>query len=103
MSSKLRILHIGNGKAFKIKAIVDAFVERGHDVHMLAIPPIDGQWDGVTWHRAAGASSARPGESRSHDCCRCAAWRGGCSRTSCMRTTRGDPAGTAPPSDCTRS
>ena len=39
MTRKLRILHIGNGKAFKIKAIADAFVERGHDVHMVAIPP----------------------------------------------------------------
>ncbi len=51
MTSQLRILHIGNGKAFKIKAIADAFVQRGHDVHIVAIPPTDGQWDGVTWHR----------------------------------------------------
>lgn len=53
MTAKLRILHIGNGKAFKIKAVVDAFVQRGHDMHMVAIPPGDGQWDGVQWHRLA--------------------------------------------------
>lgn len=51
MNERLRILHIGNGAAFKIKAIVDAFVERGHDVHMVPIPPVDGDWKGVTWHR----------------------------------------------------
>jgi glycosyltransferase involved in cell wall biosynthesis len=50
MSGSLRILHIGNGKAFKIKAIVDAFVARGHELHMVPIPPAAGQWDGVTWH-----------------------------------------------------
>jgi len=47
----MRILHVGNGRAFKIKAIADAFVARGHDVHMVPIPPMDGAWDGVTWHR----------------------------------------------------
>lgn len=47
----MRILHIGNGRAFKIKAIADAFVTRGHDVHMMPIPPSDGAWNGVTWHR----------------------------------------------------
>jgi glycosyltransferase involved in cell wall biosynthesis len=51
MTRKLKILHIGNGAAFKIKAIVTAFVERGHDIHMVPIPPSDGSWDGVTWHR----------------------------------------------------
>jgi glycosyltransferase involved in cell wall biosynthesis len=51
MNGKLRVLHIGNGKAFKIQAIANAFVERGHDVHMLPIPPVDGEWPGVTWHR----------------------------------------------------
>lgn len=51
MTQPLRILHIGNGRAFKIKAIVDAFVERGHDVHMVPIPQIDQTWEGVTWHR----------------------------------------------------
>ncbi len=49
----MRILHIGNGSAFKIKAIADAFVERGHDVHMVPIPPVEGNWAGVTWHRLA--------------------------------------------------
>ena len=46
----LTIMHIGNGRAFKIKAIVDAFVERGHRLHMVPIPPIEGDWPGVTWH-----------------------------------------------------
>jgi glycosyltransferase involved in cell wall biosynthesis len=49
----MRILHIGNGRAFKIKSIADAFVARGHDVHMLPIPPCDAVWNGVTWHRLA--------------------------------------------------
>ena len=50
MKDKLRILHVGNPNAFKIKAIVDAFVQRGHDVHMVPIPAGAGNWDGVTWH-----------------------------------------------------
>lgn len=52
----MRILHIGNGRAFKIKTIADAFVARGHDVHMVPIPPIDGNWEGVTWHRLSNPS-----------------------------------------------
>lgn len=50
MSSALRILHIGNGRAFKIKAIVDAFRLQGHEIHMVPIPPIEPAWEGVTWH-----------------------------------------------------
>lgn len=50
MSKPLRILHIGNGKAFKIKAIVDAFRQRGHEIHMAPIPPTELGWEGVTWH-----------------------------------------------------
>lgn len=50
MSRTLRILHIGNGRAFKIKAIVDAFLKRRHEVHMVPIPPIEEGWEGVTWH-----------------------------------------------------
>lgn len=46
----MKILHIGNGRAFKIKAIVDAFLERGHEIHMVPIPPIEEPWAGVTWH-----------------------------------------------------
>jgi L-malate glycosyltransferase len=46
----LKILHIGNGGAFKIKAIVDAFIERGHELHMVPIPPVTTAWPGVTWH-----------------------------------------------------
>jgi glycosyltransferase involved in cell wall biosynthesis len=62
MGERLRILHVGNGKAFKIKAIVDAFVSRGHDVHMVPIPPIDGGWPGVTWHRLPEVSA--PGQAK---------------------------------------
>jgi glycosyltransferase involved in cell wall biosynthesis len=51
MNARLRIVHIGSGKAFKIKAIVDAFVQRGHDVHMIPVPPIHNDWHGVTWHQ----------------------------------------------------
>ncbi len=50
MSRTLRILHIGNGRAVKIKAIVDAFLKRRHEVHMVPIPPIEDGWEGVTWH-----------------------------------------------------
>lgn len=50
MSSKLKILHIGNGKAFKIKAIIDALLLRGHEIHMLPIPPASVGWEGVVWH-----------------------------------------------------
>ena len=50
MSERLRILHVGNGRAFKIKAIVDAFVQRGHEVHMVPIPPLREGWSGVAWH-----------------------------------------------------
>lgn len=46
----LKILHIGNGTAFKIKAIVDAFLARGHEIHMVPMPAIEPQWAGVTWH-----------------------------------------------------
>ncbi|HEY6213080.1 MAG TPA: glycosyltransferase, partial [Vicinamibacterales bacterium] len=58
----MRILHIGNGRATKIKLIADAFVARGHDVHMVSIPPSDGDWRGVTWHRLTDASV--PGKAR---------------------------------------
>jgi len=50
MSERLRILHIGNGKAYKIKAIVDAFLERGHELHMTPLPAVHDPWPGVTWH-----------------------------------------------------
>jgi glycosyltransferase involved in cell wall biosynthesis len=50
VSRRLRVLHIGNGKAFKIRAIVDAFLQRGHEVHMVPIPPVREGWDGVSWH-----------------------------------------------------
>ncbi|MGH8577912.1 MAG: glycosyltransferase family 4 protein [Gammaproteobacteria bacterium] len=50
VSRTLRFLHVGNGRAAKIKAIVDAFLTRGHEIHMVPIPPIEGGWEGVTWH-----------------------------------------------------
>ncbi len=50
MSRTLRILHIGNGRAVKIKAIIDAFLKRRHEVHMIPIPPVDQGWEGVTWY-----------------------------------------------------
>ena len=53
MRHKLRLLHIGNGQAFKIKAIVDGMLKRGHEVHMVPIPPSNAGWDGVVWHRLA--------------------------------------------------
>ena len=51
MGRALKILHVGNGKAFKIKAIVNAFRQRGHEVHMVPIPATGDGWDGVAWHR----------------------------------------------------
>jgi glycosyltransferase involved in cell wall biosynthesis len=50
MNSKLKILHLGNGRAFKIKAIIDASLKRGHEIHMIPIPPVDNSWEGVNWH-----------------------------------------------------
>lgn len=51
MSRKLRILHIGNGAAFKIRAIIEGLLARGHEIHMAPIPPSDRPLTGVTWHR----------------------------------------------------
>jgi glycosyltransferase involved in cell wall biosynthesis len=51
MTPPLKILHIGNGTAFKIKAIVDAFLERGHEIHMIPLPAVEEKWAGVTWHQ----------------------------------------------------
>jgi L-malate glycosyltransferase len=59
MSKTLKILHIGNGSAFKIRAIVDAFVERGHEVHMVPTTPVAEQWPGVTWHYLSTPSVPR--------------------------------------------
>lgn len=50
MSERLRIMHIGNGRAFKIRAIVDSLLERGHEIHMVPIPPCEPGWAGVNWH-----------------------------------------------------
>ncbi len=58
---RLRVLHIGNGLAFKIRAIVDAFLARGHEMHMVPIPPSDAPWPGVEWHSLPMTSVPRPG------------------------------------------
>jgi glycosyltransferase involved in cell wall biosynthesis len=50
MTRKLRLLHIGNGSAYKIKAIIDGMVLRGHENHMVPIPPVNEAFEGVTWH-----------------------------------------------------
>ncbi len=60
MSRPLRILHIGNGRAFKIKAIVDAFVRRGHELHVVPIPPSAEAWSGVEWHSLPIAALPAP-------------------------------------------
>jgi glycosyltransferase involved in cell wall biosynthesis len=60
MKSRLRILHIGNGRAFKIKAIANAFVERGHDVHMVPVPVVDDAWPGVDWHQLPEPAAPGP-------------------------------------------
>ncbi len=62
LRKRLRILHIGNGAAFKIKSIADAFSARGHEVHMVPIPPADGGWTGVTWHQLS--TPAVPGQAK---------------------------------------
>jgi glycosyltransferase involved in cell wall biosynthesis len=48
---KLRVLHIGNGKAFKIKTIIDFFKERGHEIHFIPTPPTDERWEGIIYHQ----------------------------------------------------
>ena len=50
MTRRLKILHIGNGRSFKIKAVVDASLQRGHEVHMVPVPPVVDGWADVTWH-----------------------------------------------------
>jgi glycosyltransferase involved in cell wall biosynthesis len=48
---KLRVLHIGNGKAFKIQAIVAGLMARGHEIHMIPIPPSPARFKQCVWHR----------------------------------------------------
>ena len=50
MNAPLRVLHIGNGAAFKIRAIVDSQAARGYDVHMMPIPASSVTWPNVTVH-----------------------------------------------------
>lgn len=47
---KLKILHIGNGKAFKIKAIISFFRDRGHEIHFIPMPPTEARWEGIVYH-----------------------------------------------------
>ncbi len=46
----LRILHIGNGNAFKIKAIIRFFRDRGHDIHFIPMPPSEASMEGIEYH-----------------------------------------------------
>jgi glycosyltransferase involved in cell wall biosynthesis len=50
MNRPLRVLHIGNGRAFKIRAIIEGLSARGHEIHMVPIPPIPQPFSGVVWH-----------------------------------------------------
>jgi glycosyltransferase involved in cell wall biosynthesis len=50
MSRRLKILHIGNGKAFKIKAILDFLKDRGHEIHFIPIPSSEQRWDGISYY-----------------------------------------------------
>lgn len=62
MKRRLRLLHIGNGTAFKIKAIIDGLLARGHEIHMVPIPPAEETFRGVTWHRLP--ESRLPGQAK---------------------------------------
>ena len=46
----MRILHIGNGFAFKIKAIISFLRDRGHEIHFIPIPSAKESWEGITYH-----------------------------------------------------
>jgi len=46
----LRVLHIGNGNAFKIKAIIRFFRDRGHDIHFIPMPPSKSSLEGIEYH-----------------------------------------------------
>jgi glycosyltransferase involved in cell wall biosynthesis len=48
--NKLKILHIGNGNAFKIRAILKFLTDRDHDIHFIPLPQGAEKWDGVTYH-----------------------------------------------------
>lgn len=50
MRAPLRVLHIGNGAAFKIRAIVESQQARGYDVHLVPIPTSVVNWPNVTVH-----------------------------------------------------
>jgi len=62
MKRQLRVLHVGNGAAFKIRAIVDAQRARGHDVHMVPIPPSPPAMNGTVWHQLP--ASSLPGQAK---------------------------------------
>jgi len=46
----LRVLHVGNGRAFKIRAIIEGLSARGHEIHMVPVPPISPTFAGAVWH-----------------------------------------------------
>jgi glycosyltransferase involved in cell wall biosynthesis len=56
----LRVLHVGNGKAFKIRAIIEGLSARGHEIHMVPVPPIPPAFAGAVWHCLP--ASALPGQ-----------------------------------------
>ena len=56
MSAPLRVLHIGNGSAFKIRAIIDSQLERGYDAHLVPIPPAPTTYRNVTVHTLPASS-----------------------------------------------
>ncbi|MBS0394339.1 MAG: glycosyltransferase family 4 protein [Proteobacteria bacterium] len=56
MARSLKILHIGNGRAFKIRAIVEGLRARGHDNHLVPVPPSAEAMPSTTWHDVGPAS-----------------------------------------------
>ena len=46
----LKILHIGNGNAYKTKAIATYFQARGHEIHFVSTAETDERWPGIQYH-----------------------------------------------------
>src|SRR5690606_14410059 len=59
MSTALRVLHLGNGAAAKIHAILRGLERRGHEIHMVPIPPAPPALGGVRWHDGGAADGGR--------------------------------------------
>lgn len=47
---RLKILHIGNGNAFKIRAIISFFRDRGHEIHFIPTINPENRWEGIVYH-----------------------------------------------------